>query len=209
MNTNLQIEIDKNNALYQFSQSENCLPNFAEITADSVENVIKFLLQQTTQKIQQLADNQQTPATWENFVTPLNDCLEQLSKAWGVISHFQGVKNTPEWREIYNRLLPEISIFFAELGQNEALFSQYKNLEKNNQQQQQLNATQLKILNNELTEFRLGGADLPENQKIQFKQISQKLSELTTKFAENVLDETNEFLLKIPRENQNSLQGLP
>lgn len=196
----------QNNALFQFSQTENSLPNFLEITPDSVENVIKYLLQQITQKIQQLADNQQTPATWDNFVRPLNDSLEQLAKAWGIISHFQGVKNTPEWREIYNKLLPEISIFFAELGQNENLFSQYKLLEKN---QQNLNSTQLKILNNELTEFRLGGADLPENQKIQFKQISQKLSELTTKFAENVLDETNEFLLKIPRENKNSLQGLP
>ncbi len=196
----------QNNALFQFSQTENSLPNFLQITPDSVENVIKYLLQQSTHKIQQLADNQQTPATWDNFVRPLNDCLEQLSKAWGIIAHLQGVNNTPEWREIYNKLLPEISIFFAELGQNEALFAQYKLLEKN---KQNLNSTQLKILNNELTEFRLGGADLPENQKIAFKQISQKLSELTTKFAENVLDETNDFLLKIPRENKNSLQGLP
>ncbi|MEW8352078.1 MAG: M3 family metallopeptidase, partial [Candidatus Thiodiazotropha taylori] len=54
---------------------------------------------------------------------------------------------------------------------------------------------------------RLSGVDLPEDKKQRFKEISQSLSKLTTKFEENLLDATNAWSKLISDPEQ--LAGLP
>jgi peptidyl-dipeptidase Dcp len=55
--------------------------------------------------------------------------------------------------------------------------------------------------------FRLGGAGLDTEKKIRFREISEELSQLSIKFEENVLDDTNSFELHIT--DRNDLAGLP
>jgi oligopeptidase A len=48
--------------------------------------------------------------TWDNFVAPLEDANERLSRAWGQISHLHcGGSTAPELREAYNANLPKIT----------------------------------------------------------------------------------------------------
>jgi oligopeptidase A len=51
------------------------------------------------------------------------DGSERLSRAWGIVGHLHAVMDVPEWREAYNANLPEVTRFFAELGQNLKLFA--------------------------------------------------------------------------------------
>ncbi|PIV92260.1 MAG: oligopeptidase A, partial [Gallionellales bacterium CG17_big_fil_post_rev_8_21_14_2_50_54_146] len=70
-----------------------------------------------------------------------------------------------------------------------------------------LSATRKQIIENELRDFRLGGAELPEDQKARYLKIQERLSELSSRFSDNLLDSTNDFSLVM--QNESELGGLP
>ncbi|MHB1083484.1 MAG: M3 family metallopeptidase [Thiobacillus sp.] len=147
-----------------------------------------------------------TPAEWDAFVAPLDDANEKLGRAWGQVSHLHSVMDSPELREVYNANLPKITIYYAEMGQNEVLFGKFKAL-KAHPDFEALSAQRKKIVDNELRDFRLGGAELPDDQKARFMQVQEELAQLSAKFEENILDATNDFALIIDDAAQ--LAGVP
>jgi oligopeptidase A len=181
------------------------LPRFAEIKTEHVTPAVDELLalnRALTAKL--LADP--TPPTWENFVQPFEDAHEHLSRAWGQVGHLNMVMNSPELREVYNANLPKVTQYYAELSQNLALFEKYRAI-RNSTGHTALNAAQRKVIENELRDFRLGGAELPEDQKARFMAIQEELSALTSQFSDNLLDATNAYTCVI--ENAADLSGIP
>ena len=181
------------------------LPRYSEIKPEHVTPAIEALLAQNRAVTAQAVDAA-TPATWTAFVDPMDDANEHLSRAWGQVSHLHSVLDSPELREVYNENLPKITQFYAEQGQNLALFHKYKALAASTEFPS-LSAARKKIIENELRDFKLGGADLPEHQKPRFMTIQEELSKLSAKFEENLLDATNAWSKFI--EDENDLRGLP
>jgi oligopeptidase A len=181
------------------------LPRYSEIKPEHVTPAIDALLAQSRAASAQAAESA-TPATWDAFVAPMDDANERLSRAWGQVSHLHSVLDSPELREVYNENLPKITQYYAELGQNLALFHKYKALAAS-PEFATLSAARKKIVDNELRDFKLGGADLPEDQKPRFMAIQEELSKLSAKFEENLLDATNAWSKFI--EDENELRGLP
>ncbi|TVO60393.1 M3 family metallopeptidase [Denitromonas ohlonensis] len=181
------------------------LTHFDRITPADVEPAIRHLLDtaSTTLATLEAAD---TPATWDDFVIPMTEATEHLGRAWGVVGHMHSVMDTPQWRAAYNDLLPEISGFYAELGQNEALYGKYRALH-DSAEYANLSPVRQRIIDHELRDFRLSGAELPEAQKPRFKAISEEQSALGAKFSENLLDATNAFAEWVTDEAE--LAGLP
>ncbi|HLP98232.1 MAG TPA: M3 family metallopeptidase [Sideroxyarcus sp.] len=181
------------------------LPRFAEIKTEHIAPAVEELLTRNralTEKL--LADS--TPPTWQNFVQPFEDAHEHLSRAWGQVGHLNMVMNSPELREVYNANLPKVTQYYAELSQNLALFQKYKAI-RNSADFAILNVEQKKVIENELRDFRLGGAELPEDKKARFMAIQEELSELTAKFSDNLLDATNAYTCVI--EDEQALSGIP
>ena len=191
----------KTNPLLDFSD----LPRFDLIQPAHVKPAIEQLLADGRALIERLTGDA-TPATWADFAAPLSDGLEGLGRAWGVVGHLHSVNDIPAWREAYNEMLPEISRFYSELGQNLALFDKYRALRKN-ADFAALTVAQQKIVNNEIRDFRLSGAELPDSEKPRFQALQERLSQLAAKFSENLLDATNAFQLDIT--NEAELDGLP
>ena len=181
------------------------LPRFDLIQPEHVKPAITELLADGRSLIERLTADA-TPATWSDFAGALSDGLEGLGRAWGVVGHLHSVNDVPAWREAYNEMLPEVSRFYTELGQNLKLFDKYRAL-KASPEYATLNAEQKKIVDNEIRDFRLGGAELPEDQKPRFQAIMEELSQLAAKFSENLLDATNAFAEVVTDEAQ--LAGLP
>jgi oligopeptidase A len=181
------------------------LPRFAEFRPEFVTPAIDQLLAEARAAVAR-AEAAETSAEWDAFVGPLDDATEKLGRAWGQVSHLHSVMDSPELREVYNANLPKITIFYAELGQNEALFAKYKAL-KASPGYAALSAARKKIVENELRDFRLGGAELPADKKARFMQVQEELAQLSAKFEENLLDATNEFALFI--EDAAELAGVP
>ena len=181
------------------------LPRFDRIEPAHVRPAIDALLTESRALVARLTTGT-VPATWKDFVAPLNDGIERLARAWGIVGHLHSVNDTPDWREAYNALLPEVSRFYAELGQNLALFAQYKAL-RDSADYASLSAAQRRIIDNELRDFRLSGAELPEAQKPRFQAIQEEQAALSAKFSENLLDATNAFAEYVNDESE--LAGLP
>ncbi|HEY9397996.1 MAG TPA: oligopeptidase A, partial [Burkholderiales bacterium] len=162
------------------------LPRFASIRPAHVTAAVDTLLRDNRALIERLTQTD-TPATWRAFVEPLEDAHERLSRAWGVVGHLHSVLDSPELREVYNANQPKIVEYYTELGQNLTLFDKYKAL-KSSPEYANLDAAQRTIIDNEIRDFRLSGAELSDEKKKRFGEISAALAQLSTKFSENVLD---------------------
>ncbi|MBI4807886.1 MAG: M3 family metallopeptidase [Nitrosomonadales bacterium] len=180
------------------------LPRFAEIKTEHVTPAVDELLARNRAQTEKLLADGTSP-TWDNFVQPFEDANEQLSRAWGQVGHLNMVMNSTELREVYNTNLPKVTQYYAELSQNLALFQKYKAI-RNSDGYAALNAAQKKVIENELRDFRLGGAELPEDKKARFMAIQEALSEQTSKFSDNLLDATNAYTCVI--ENEKDISGI-
>ena len=181
------------------------LPRFAAINAGHIAPAIDRLLAENRACIDMLT-RPETPATWAAFVSPLEDANERLARAWGVVGHLHGVLDSPELRAAYNANQPRIVQYYTELGQNLQLFDKYKSL-RASPEFVTLAQAQRQIVENEIRDFRLSGAELSQDKKQRFAAISEELARLATKFSENVLDATNAFSLCV--EDWSELAGIP
>jgi oligopeptidase A len=178
------------------------LPAFARIRPEHIEPAIDVCLADCRAEIERLTREVSVP-TWESFVEPLDEVDDRLSRAWSPVGHLNGVLNSDELRAAYNACLPKLSDYGTEVGQNEDLFRGYQAVAA----QEHLNPAQRKLLENALRDFHLSGVDLPADKKARYKAISQELSQLTTKYSENLLDATNAWSKLV--EDESRLAGLP
>ncbi len=155
--------------------------------------------------VERVTDNR-APATWDNVVTPLDDATERLSRAWAAVAHMNAVVDTPALREQYNANLPKLTAFWTELAQNLRLYERFKQLAAA-PDFASWPAARRRIVENELRDFRLGGAELPAPQKQRLRALRDRMAQLSTRFAENVLDATNAFSLVV--EDRAQLAGVP
>lgn len=181
------------------------LPKFNEIKPEHVGPALDNLLADSRLLIEELAISIEAP-TWQNFALQLENLDEKISRAWSQVGHLNAVMNSPELREAYNENLAKLTDFYSDLAQDERLYAKYRTIHTS-AEFKNLNQAQQKIIANEVRDFKLGGAELPAEQKVRFKAISEELSKLASKFEENVLDTTNEYALYV--EDIAELAGIP
>ena len=181
------------------------LLDFAHITADCVTPAVKELLSEASATVSKVTDPA-TPATWESVVEPLERSCNRLSRAWGAVGHLMGVMDSPELRAAYNENLPAVTAFYISLSQNEALFGKYKAIAAS-KDFSKLDPVKRRLIEHEIRDFRLSGADLPQDKKAQMKAVGERCAALSQKFSENLLDATNAFTLDIKEKSE--LAGIP
>lgn len=181
------------------------LPPFAQIKPEHVEPAIDSLLAENRHAVEQLLSGTKE-YTWDNLVQPLEDMDDRLSRVWSPVSHMNSVMNSEALRDAYNACLPKLSEYGTEMGQNVGLYQAYKAV-KDSRGYDRLDTAQKKVIENALRDFHLSGVDLTNDKKDRFKEIRQQLSQLTTKFEENVLDATQGWTRQV--EDEVRLAGLP
>ena len=181
------------------------LPKFDEVKPAHISPAVDSLIAEGRALVEQLATSSETP-TWENFALKLEDHSEKLARAWSQVGHMNAVVNSPELREAYNDNLAKLTDYGSDISQDERLYAKFKAIQASNDFAK-LTPTQQTIINHEVRDFKLGGAELPADQKVRFKTVSEELSKLGSKFEENIMDNTNDF--KYIVENVADLAGLP
>jgi len=181
------------------------LPRFASIRAEHVTPAIDRILADARATVERIATDTREPA-WASVAEPLADALERLHRAWGAVRHLNAVVNTPELRDAYNGNLGKITSFYTDLGQDERLYAKYRALAAS-RGFASLDAARRRVIENELRDFRLSGAELPAEDKARFKAIQEELASITAAFDDHVLDATNDYALFVTDEAR--LAGLP
>ena len=171
------------NPLLDFSDA----PLFDRILPEHVSPAIDALLVDAqTALVKVTAGN--FPASWNGISAVLDVATEKLGRAWGAVSHLNGVADTPELRAAYNAALPVITEFYTSLGADEALYAKYKAIDVST-----LNTEQKQAHKNAMRNFVLSGAELMSTAKERFANIQERQAELSQKFSENALDATDAF----------------
>ena len=181
------------------------LPPFSQIKPEHVKPAIEQAIADCRAKIEQvLADN--CEPSWENIVAPIEEVDDRLSRIWSPVSHMNSVVNSEQLREAYESCLPLLSEYGTWVGQHKGLFEAYKAL-KESDEFSQLTQAQKKTVTDSLRDFELSGIGLPADEQHRYGEISKRMSELGSKFSNNVLDATMGWTKHIEDEQQ--LAGMP
>ncbi|AFT86463.1 M3 family metallopeptidase [Paraburkholderia phenoliruptrix] len=191
------------NPLLDFSD----LPRFGEIRPEHVTPALDVLLADAAAAVERAAEPI-TPASWADVVEPVERATEPLSRAWSIVGHLNAVADTPELRAVYGENLPRVTEFWSSVGQNLALYEKYKALNASDDFAS-LTGERKKILSNALRDFRLSGAELPEDQKPHFAELQERQAALSKAFSDHVLDATNAYAYFVEAGNETELAGLP
>lgn len=179
------------------------LPRFKTIEPQHVEVAIDALLASNREQLDALLGDLDS-SNWESVAEPVALLKNRLARAWSPVSHLNSVMNSDALREAYTACLAKLSNYYSELGQNERLFNAYKELADGDAA---LSDDQRRVLDNALRDFKLSGIDLCDTDKTRFKEISQELSALSSKFSDKVLDAANAWSKLLTSEA--ALAGLP
>lgn len=180
------------------------LIDFPAIRPEHVVPGMKSLIEEA-QNTLNVVTQDSTPATWDGVITPLEKKTLALSRAWGAVSHLMSVCDEPELRKAYNEALPLVTQFWIGLSQSN-LSQKYKAIRESNEFAK-LSAVRQRIIDEELVDFKLAGAFLPDDKKTQLKSVKEALAQESQKFSENLLDATNAYGLLVKDEKE--LAGIP
>lgn len=185
------------------------LPPFDRIRPEHVVPAVETIISDNRKALAEQLSNVQRAnyaCNYDNLVAAFEAREDRLARAWSPVGHLNGVMNSPELREAHSEALQKLTEYNTEITQNEALFRSFETLAES-PEFEQLNLAQRKTIHNSLRDFRLAGVALPEEKKQRYGKIKQRLSELSTLFANNVLDATQGWHKAI--EDKALLKGLP
>lgn len=181
------------------------LPPFSQIKPEQVKPALEHAISDCKKRVETVLSGDDI-FTWDNLVAPLEEVGDRLSRIWSPVSHLNSVLNSEELRQAYEECLPLLSEYSTWMGQHEGLFEAYQSLAKRDNFKK-LSLAQQKEVNNTLRDFRLSGIALEAAQKERFGAIKSRLSDLGSRFSNQVLDATQAWIKQVTDSSQ--LAGLP
>jgi oligopeptidase A len=181
------------------------LPPFSTIQVEHIEPAINQLIDQGRQLLRDLIPNLKN-INWQSLIVPLEEQGDKLDQAWAPISHLHSVADTDQLRKAYTECIAKLTEYSTEFSQNVELYQAYLALSRS-EEFSQLQQAQQQSIRNAIRDFQLGGVGLEGAAKQRYAEIQQRLSELSTKFANNVLDATQAWYKHFT--DASELQGLP
>ena len=178
-------------------------PDFARIQPEHIDAIFA-IIEENRAETERLATL--TAPTWDTLMQPLERMANRLSKAVSPISHLHGVQSSDEWRAAYEKILPELAAYGTDLAQHNGLYQAVRALQAGDEYPR-LSAAQQKVIDDSLESFERHGVALPDDAKAEFRANSQRLTELASRFSNNVLDATNAW--QLPLADDARLSGLP
>jgi len=160
---------------------------FQEFKIDDLEQFpkeLETLLASQLETIELLSKNDDV--SYAGVIRPLKDLDEELGNFFTPLSHLNSVENSEATQKAYEASLPQLSKFSSTVAQNEELYAKLKKINANN-------AEEKRVLEHDVRDFVLSGAELSKEEKKELEEINLKLSELGNNFSQNLLDATNAF----------------
>ena len=179
-------------------------PKFDQIQTELIKPAIQTAIAEARGQI--AAVKAQPDTTWRNTVEALTDITERVGRIWGVVAHLNSVVDTPQLRAVYNELMPEVTVFFTEIGQDIELYERFKAIRASAEFDRLTEAQQTKLAY-DLRDFVLSGAELPAKQQAELAALQTEGAQLSAQFSQNVLDSTDAFALYF--DDAAPLAGIP
>ncbi|WP_448211412.1 M3 family metallopeptidase [Colwellia sp. MEBiC06753] len=179
------------------------VPAFDKVSLIGLKPALEEAMAMNLAEIEAIAANE-APATFENTIVEMERAGQPLSRIftyWGIWS---ANRSSPEFRAIQGEMAPKLSAFFSKINQNEQLFARVSAVYKG-EEYKTLRSDQQRLVWLTYNGFARNGATLEGEKKKRYAEINQRLAELHTKFANNVLADEENYVLYL---DKNQLGGL-
>ena len=194
----------KNTLLAPFRTPHQSTP-FGEIKPEHFIPAIKKDIQESLKAINKITDQKAQP-TFDNTINALQNISELLERNSTILFNLNSAETTEEIQQITQQASPLLTKFQNDVRLNQVLFDRVKKVFEN-RETEILTSEQLTLLIKEFKSFARNGALLSDDEKLILREIDTEKAKLSLSFGENVLADTNDYLIHITEESQ--LKGLP
>jgi len=180
------------------------LPRFDRIEPEDIVPAVRQLLRDANERLSRI--EQAASPSWETTIAPLEELDRLFERTWRPVKHLFGVKNSDALRQAYETVLPDVVQFGLRVRQSRAIYQALRKMREGDGWGQ-LDATRRRIVEKRLLAAELSGVGLKSSERERFTAIEQELSQLSTEFANHVLDATKAFELVLT--DPADVEGLP
>ena len=180
------------------------VPPFDKIKTEHYLPAFEEGMRQQKENIDAIVNCSEEP-TFANTIIPLEYSDDLLNKVSSVFFNLVECCNDEDMEHLADTILPMYTQHSDDIMLNEKLFQRVKKV-YDNREKENLNAEQLRLLEETYKGFVRGGANVPADKQKRFREINTQLASLTQKFGNNVLKATNDYKLVV--DDVNKLEGL-
>ena len=178
-------------------------PAFHKMEVKDVKEAMEIGMKLNLEDIDKIANNPEAP-TFENTIEEMERAGAELNRVYAYYGILSSNMSTPEFRKIQAELAPKLSEFRSKISQNEKLFARIKAV-YDASKEQPLAADQQRVIDLTYNRFAMNGAELDAEKKARYAAINKELSSLYTKFANNVLDDEENYITYLSKEQLGGL----
>ncbi|MBK7636451.1 MAG: M3 family metallopeptidase [Saprospiraceae bacterium] len=178
---------------------------FDKITPDDFMPAMTQAMKDGRAEVQKITDNKAKPS-FNNTVISLEQSGKSITRISKVLFNLNSAETNPAIQKNVRDISPLLTEYNNDISLNEKLFARIKSV-YNKKDKLKLDKESYILLDKTYKRFSRNGANLTPDKKDQLRAINKELSDLSIKFSENVLNETNDYSKQITDETQ--LSGLP
>lgn len=168
-------------------------PHFAEIKVEHAVPAVSALVAEFQQAVRNLEQQLQNNVEIDDLVQTIERIRDKLAYSWGVLGHLNGVRNTHELREAYQKLQPQVIEAFALFSQSKTLYEAHKAVQAKLASHETSSGARQRLMSKSIKDFELAGVGLSGKDRQVFNDLRQSLATLSTTFNNNRLDAVKEF----------------
>lgn len=197
--------VQAQNPFFEKYTTPHNTPPFNLIKNEHFEPAIHEGIRRQNEEIEAIINHPETPG-FDNTILALEKSGKLFNHVNEVFDNLQSAETNDELQELARKVAPLLNEHGNNIMLNEKLFARIKSVYE---QKDKLNLTpeQDRLVEKTYTSFTRYGANLAQEDRQKYRQLTEKLNLLSLEFSENNLKEINNYKLLLSDEAQ--LAGLP
>ena len=195
---------NKNPFYSEYDTPHQTVP-FNKIKVEHYEPAIMEGIKQHAAEVEAIVNNPEEP-TFENTIVALEYAGSLLDRVVTVFFTLNHAETSDEMQELAQKLSPVLTEHSNNISLNEKLFARIKAVYET-VDRSTLTIEQQRLLQNSYDGFARSGANLNEEDKAKYRELTTELGQATLAFGQNTLKATNSYALNVT--DSTRLAGLP
>ncbi|HUG99416.1 MAG TPA: M3 family metallopeptidase [Gammaproteobacteria bacterium] len=180
------------------------MPPFDRIKDDHYLPAYEKGMAEELDEIEAIATSTEPP-TFENTIVAMERAGAMLDRVHRVFANLNSAHTNPQMQDIQKTVAPQLAAHEDAIFLNGPLFARVEGLYKQ-RETLGLDAESARLLERYHTDFVRAGARLSDDDKAKLRELNRELASLSTTFAQNVLQETNNSAVLV--EDVAELEGM-
>ncbi len=181
------------------------LPPFELIRPEHFAPALQVAMRENMAELDAIAAQTESP-NFDNTVAAFDRCARLLSRIESVFYNLTASQTSPALQAVQRELAAPLAAHYSAVFMHAGVFKRVDLLHAS-RDTLSLEAEQLRLLERTHLDFVLSGAKLAPQAQARYAQVMERLAELTTSFAQNVLHDEASYQLVL--RDEADLAGLP